>query len=211
MKSFIFISRLASLIFACVFSISTANISTAFAQEIPAAQVSAAPEKPFLRPEVSVSLGVNYYWSRTSFGGATTFGVLFPFNLYVGLELSGFYSDASYITRWDQDAQQTQYIRYKQDHTHIALLGQLGYDIELGSAFTIRPYLMFGRNVRYYGAFDRIVLSSNSWIEPTPAQIYTDLELTPGLLASYHINEKLRLGINLRTNVSALLTLQYRL
>jgi hypothetical protein len=210
MKSFIFISRLASLIFACVFSISTANISTAFAQEIPAAQVSAAPEKPFLRPEVSVSLGVNYYWSRTSFGGATTFGVLFPFNLYVGLELSGFYSGDFHYTIWDQDAQQTKYIPIKDDYTHVTLLGQLGYDIELGSAFTLRPYLMFGRNVRYYSGFDRVVLSPTSWIK-AEAQLYSDLELSPGLLASYHLTETLRLGINLRTNVSALLTLQYRL
>jgi hypothetical protein len=212
MKSFILALRLASLIFACIFSISTANISTALAQEAPTALASAALEKPYFRTEASVSAGVLHSWGRTMYGGTVGLGVLFPFNLYAGVELTGFYGNADAFNVANQSTKQMELFWYTQDHVHASAIMQVGYDIGIGSAFTLRPYLGASQIFRYYAARDeRVYFSPTSWAEPSPTQFVWTSEGFVGLLASYHLTETLRLGINLRTNVSALLTLQYRL
>lgn len=212
MKSFTLINRLASLILVCIFS-----LSITLAQEIPAAQAPvalapAAPEKPYFRTEASLSTGVLYSWERVTYGGMVGLGVLFPFNLYTGVELSGFYGNTASFNVLNENTKQMERIWYNQDHVHASAIVQVGYDIGIGTAFTLRPYVGASHIFRYYAARDeRVYFSSNSWAEPSPTQFIWTSEGFVGLLASYHLTETLRLGINLRTNVSALLTLQYHL
>jgi hypothetical protein len=207
MKSFILALRLASLILACVLS-----TLTIVAQEIPASQTPTVVEKPYFRPEASISAGVLHSWGRTVFGTTVGLGVLFPFNLYAGVELTGFYGNADAFNVANQSTNQMELFWYTQDHVHASAIMQIGYDIGIGSAFTLRPYLGASQIFRYYAARnERVYFSPTSWAEPSPTQFIWTSEGFVGLLASYYLTETLRLGINLRTNVSALLTLQYRL
>jgi hypothetical protein len=160
--------------------------------------------------ETSLNFGVNQTYEVTTFGGTINAGFVFPFNLYAGLELSGFYGNGRYATVTNQQIGQISVVRYTQDNSQIGGFFQLGYEIPLGSSFQIRPYLSVGRQLRSVGATGKVMLGEDVWFEPKAAWQTMETIGFVGVLASYNISNQLFVGVNLRTTAAAMCTIGYR-
>lgn len=152
----------------------------------------------------------DYSYERTVFGGGVALGATLPFNAYVGAEISLYYGNAAYYSFVMPGISDMMRLWYTNHHLQAALNLVLGYDIELGANFFMRPHIGYGRLVRFYDAVPSIALPTGSRFSERPMTLLFQGEAFAGLLTAYRLNERLMLGLHLRTNLSAALTAQLR-